>query len=211
MRRIARTRIWAALAALIAAGCSQSPRPPAPPAVTVHLSTGNADSNAPAVAAFFRRTCIEASADADAFAAALQGSGWAHEQIQVASAAMPIAAWRLDHGELVRSDLSLAPGGKFIDCELTLDADVAPSLARMRDTLRPIVSNRSLRQIGGDPRQVKWQWRPTPREERNLTIGVAAAGPRASRASATPGLRIHLGASEVPPPPIIPTGTENVQ
>ena len=76
-------------AALILSGCSRSPAPPES-AVTVRLSTENADANAPAVAAFFRRTCLDASADQGAFEQALQSSGWEVERTQIATSANPI-------------------------------------------------------------------------------------------------------------------------
>ena len=207
-------RHLAALAALAAFGCSQPGPPSAAPQASVHLSSDNPDANAPAIAAFFRRTCLEASGDSGAFAAALHSSGWGHEQVQAASGAIPIAGWRLDHGELVRSALSVAPGADFIDCQLRLEPAVAPSLERMRDTLRPIVSHPSLREISGGPPQVKWQWRTGPREERDLTIGTVAAAQGGNRTAGRPGLTIHFGRSyapPAPPAPPLPAETGNVQ
>jgi len=205
----------AALAALAAFGCSE-PTPPPPAAggagAAVRLSSENLDSNAAAVAAFFRRTCIDASADSGAFAAALQGSGWEPEQLRGASEAVPIAAWRLGHGEIVRSELSLGPGSSFIDCELRLDADVSPSLERMRDTLRPLLGQPSLREISAGPPQVKWQWRANEREERDLTIEfAAAAGPGGNTIRARPGLVLHYGSAQAPPAPPVPAVPENLQ
>ena len=211
MRRVVRRLVLAGLPALVASGCSEPAPPAVAPEAIVHLSPENPDANAPAIAAFFRQTCLDASGDPGVFAAALQGSGWGHEQTQAASSAMPIAAWRLDHGELVRSALSLAPGASFIDCQLTLDPEVAPSVERMRDALRPLVRHASLRVISAGPPQVKWQWQPGPREERDLTIGVIAAGQVGNRMAGRPGLTIHFGASEAAPLPPIPAGTENVQ
>jgi hypothetical protein len=198
-----------ALALLLMPACSEPAAPPAPPRAAVELSSDNPDSNAPAVAAFFRRTCLDASADSSAFTAALRAAGWAHEQIQAASSAMPIAAWRLDHGELVRSEVSLGPGANFVDCQLTLDVAVAPSLARMRDAIRPVIRHASLREIGGREPEMKWQWRPGPRQERDLTIGPAPSGAsRGGRAGRT-GLTIHFASSEAPAPPPIREANEN--
>ncbi len=184
-------------------GCSQPSEPsqPAAPAATVRLATGNADANAPAIAALFRQTCLEAGSDPGTLAAALQNSGWEHEQVQTASAALPIAAWRLDHGELVHSAFSPGPGANFIDCQLAIDAEVAPSLTRMRDALRPLVRHPSLRRISDDAPQVKWQWQAGPREQLDLTISPPAARRSGSRPGGRPRLAIHFGRSVGPPQP----------
>jgi hypothetical protein len=217
MRPIDRCRILAGLPALFALGCSEPTVTPAPKEPAVHLSTENPDSNAPAVAAFFRRTCLETSGDPGAFAAALEAAGWEHEQVQAAVDPMPIAAWRLDHGEIVRSALAPAPGVNFVDCELTLEPEVAPSLERMRDALRPMLSHASLRVISAGPPEAKWQWRPTPREERDVRIRIVPARATANRAPARPGLAIRLATSDAPPAPALPAetgagaGTGNVQ
>jgi hypothetical protein len=192
---------------------------PAPKEAAVRLSTENPDSNAPAVAAFFRRTCLETSGDSGAFAAALEGAGWEHEQVQAAVDPMPIAAWRLDHGEIVRSALAPAPGVNFVDCELTLEPEVAPSLERMRDALRPMLSHPSLREISAGPPEAKWQWRPTARQELDVRIRIVPARATGNRAPARPGLTIRLAMSDAPPAPPLPAeietgveaGTGNVQ
>jgi hypothetical protein len=177
----------------------------------VRLSTENREANAAAIAAFFRRTCIDASADAGTFATALQGSGWEAEQLQGASTVMPIAAWRLSHGEIVRSELSIGPGAGVVDCELRLDADVSPSLERMRDTLRPLLGQPSLREVSAGPPQVKWRWRANAREERDLTIEFAAAGQGGNAMQARPGLVLHFGSAQAPPAPPVPAETDNLQ
>ena len=203
--------IAAALAALAVLGCSEGDEAAtAPNANTVRLSTDHPDTNAPAIAAFFRATCIDAGGDAGAFASALQASGWENELAQPASEAMPIAAWQLDNGELVRSELSLAPGSNFVDCQLTLDAAAAPGLERMRDALRPMIGHPSRREISAGPPTAKWQWRPGPREERELTIELAAAARGGGAAAARRGLEIHLRATEGDPPQA-PAGADNVQ
>jgi hypothetical protein len=199
----------AACAALAAAGCSDSAPPSVGAEATVHLVSEAPDANAAAIATFFRRTCLEAGGDPAALAAALHESGWAYEQVQAPSGAMPIAAWRLDNGELVHSVFSAGPGADFVDCQLALDAEVAPGLTRMRDALRPSLRHPSLRQVSGGPPEVKWQWQPAPRERRDLTIGPATSGAGRTLA-ARPRLAIHLGSSVVAPPQA-PAGTENVQ
>jgi hypothetical protein len=208
---------FAALIAFASFGCSEPPPPPAASGPVVSLSTDNPEANAAAIATFFRKTCLDSSGDAGAFTAALQNSGWEPEQVQVASSTMPIAAWRLDHGDIVRSAISLGPGTNFIDCELELDAEVAPSLGRMSGLLRPIINQPSLREMGGGPTEVKWRWRAGPREERELTIGRAATGPGSNEAGDRPRLSLHLGTTETNPPPspaaneTVPAENENVQ
>ena len=208
MRRIVRRLVLAGLPVLVASGCSEPAPPAVAPEAIVHLSPENPDANAPAVAAFFRQTCLDASGNPGDFAAALQGSGWGHEQTQAASSAMPIAAWRLDHGEIVRSALAPAPGVNFVDCELTLEPEVAPSLERMRDALRPMLSHPSLRVISAGPLEAKWQWRPTAREERDVRIRVVPARAGGNRAPARPGLAIRLAMSDAPPAPPPPAEIE---
>lgn len=201
----------AALAAMAAFGCSQPAPPPAAAGTPVHLSTQNRDANAAAIAAFFRQTCIDASADAAAFTAALQASGWEPEQLQGAQTVMPIAAWRLGHGEIVRSELSLGPDAGVVDCELRLDAEVSPSLERMRDTLRPLLGQPSLRELSAGPPQVKWRWRANQREDRDLTIEFAAAGQGGNAMQARPGLVLHYGSAQAPPAPPVPDVSDNLQ
>ena len=191
--------LLAALAPL--AACSGPAAPPPPPAPTVRLSSETPDANAPAVAAFIRRTCLDAGAEPAALAEALHGSGWSFEQLPAAGAETPISLWRLDHGELIHSLVQLEPGASFIDCRVELDGAVAPSIETVRDALRPLVRERSLRELSGDPPERRWQWEPSAGEEWQLTIRPTAARPGAAVAPARRGITIHTAITRTPPRP----------
>jgi hypothetical protein len=188
-------------AVLILAGCSRAPAPPAAAAATVRLSTENRDANAPAVAAFFRRTCLDAAADQGAFEQALRSSGWEVERTQTASSANPINGWQVDRGQLYQSFAEAAPGRRLVDCHVALPAEVAPSVARMDAALRPLIRHASLRLLPHDPEEVSLQWRPTPFEERAVTIGLLEARPDRDAGAGRRGIAIHFSSTPVGLPP----------
>jgi len=200
----------AALAALALFGCSEPVRPPPEPAITVRLSTSDPDANAPAVAAFFRRTCLDASGDPGAFELAVQGSGWDVEKIRAADAANPVNSWRIGEGRVYYSRVEVGRGVRVVDCHVELDGRVAPSVERMRAALRPLVGA-SAREARGGPQDVSWRWRSNPDEERALTVGLSAAGSRTGAAAAgRSGVAIHFATTLADAQPI-PAGTENVE
>ena len=188
------------LAVLILSGCSRSPAP-YEPVVTVRLSTENADANAPAVAAFFRRTCLDAAADQGTFEQALQSSGWEVERTQTATSANPINGWQVDQGQLHHSYAEAAPGWRLVDCDVALPAEVAPSVERMDAALRPLIRHPSLRALPHGPQEASWQWRPTPFEERAVTIGLLEARPNRDAAGGRRGIAIHFSSTPVGLPP----------
>lgn len=187
------------LAAL--AACSEPPAIPAAPAATVRLSTQTPDANAPVVAAFVRRTCLDAGAESGALAAALAGSGWSFEPLPAPDASTQISLWRLDHGELIHSLVELQPGARFTDCRVELDAATAPSVEATRDALRPLIRQPSLREVSPDPPEVRWKWQPRPGEEWQLTIRAAAAPAGAGEAPTRRGITIHAAVTQTPPGP----------
>jgi hypothetical protein len=189
------------LASLALAGCSEPVSAPVEPVVTVRLSTENADANAPAVAAFFRRTCLDAAADQAAFEQALESSGWEVERTQAATPANPINGWQVDQGQLYQSFAEVGPGQRLVDCHVALPGAVAPSVARMEAALRPLVRHPSLRPLPHGPQEVSWQWRPTPFEERVVTIGPLEARLNRGGAGGRPGITIHFASTPVGAPP----------
>lgn len=171
---------------------------PVPP---VHLSTANPDANVQVIIAFFRSTCIDAAGEPDTFRAALAASGWPAVQTQAqgrspAGDLMP-SVWRLDHGQLLHSSVPAPP--HFIDCHLSLDSEVAPTVARLREGLRPVVDRPGLRQISADPQEVIWTWRAGPRERRVLTIAAIPASRDRNRAPGRQGVAIHFATDPLPP------------
>lgn len=191
------------LASLALAGCSEPVSAPPEPVVTVRLSTQNADANAPAVAAFFRRTCLDASADQGAFEQALESSGWEVERTQAATSTNPINGWQVDQGQLYQSFAEVGPGQRLVDCHVALPGTVAPSVARMEAALRPLVRHPSLRPLPHGPQEVSWQWRPSPFEERVVTIGLLEARLNRGAPGGRPGITIHFASTpaSVPPAP----------
>lgn len=189
MRRLA----GCALTALALAGCSRAPDTPGAPPVTVRLSTENPQGNAGAIAAFFKRTCLDASGDQGAFDTALQGAGWEVVRTQSASSANPINGWQIDHGQIYQSLAEVGRGQRLVDCHIALDAAVSPSVEAMRAALRPLIRDASLRARPGDPGEIGWQWRPRPTQENLLTISIAGA------AEGRPGLAIHYASTPVLP------------
>jgi hypothetical protein len=169
----------------------------------VSLSTGNPDANAAPVAAFMRQTCLDAGGDSDAVADAVQGSGWGFERIPAADPSIAISLWRLDQGELVHALVEIGPGARVVDCQLELDAAVAPSIERMRDALRPVIRQPSMRALDREPPAVGWQWSQAGNQEWRLTIGPAS-GPSAAGPSGRRGIAIHVAITERPPAPALP-------
>lgn len=190
------------LVALAIAACSRAPTPPPAPPVTVRLSIESPDGNAPAVAAFFRRTCLDASGDLGAFERALQTSGWEVERTQVASASNPVNGWQVDRGQLYHSVAEGGRGLRLIDCHLALEGPVAPGVERMRAALRPLIRHASLGSLPNRPNEVGWRWQPSPGEERTLTVGLVEAGTGA--APGRRGIAIHFASTplmaQAPPP-----------
>ena len=183
------------------AGCSQPSEPSEPPTpapARIRLSTSNADANGAAIAAFVRKTCIDAVNDPGAFDDAVEAAGWAVENDPAAGGGA-LTIWRLEHGELVYSAIPIElAGSRMRDCQVTIDAAAAPTLARMRAALTPHVRGPSLR-VTTTPARIVWQWQPGPLEERRLTLGAAATRPgrRAVRGRQT--LSIHVATTEIDP------------
>jgi len=200
----------AALAALALLGCSE-PRAPALPAPGISLSTDNPDSNAPAIAALLGRTCLGAIAEPHAFAAAVQTSGWEAEPSPVPGGGSEISLWRLNHGQIIYSAFGAGAAGPSVrDCQIGIDGEAAPSLARLREALLPIVRHPTLREAEGDRSRIVFRWRPGPLEERVLTIGPNPASPGGTQDAERPGLTIQVGVTQSNPQPS-PAGNENVQ
>ncbi|HYI64796.1 MAG TPA: hypothetical protein VEW71_07935 [Allosphingosinicella sp.] len=199
-----------ALAALTLLSCSE-PRAPALPPAGISLSTENPDSNAPAIAALLGQTCIEAIADPRAFAAAVQASGWEAEQSPVPGGGTEISLWRLAHGRIIYSAFGAEATGRSVrDCQIGIDGEAAPSLARLRQAVRPIVRHPSLREEEGERSRIVFRWRPGPLEERVLTISPNPVSPGASQGEERPGVTIQVGVTQSDPQPS-PAGNENVQ
>lgn len=186
---------------LLLAGCSQPSEPsepPTPPAPRVRLSIGDANSNGAAIAAFVRRTCLDAVGDPAAFNDAVEAAGWG-AQSDPAAGGGALTIWHLEHGELVYSAIPIElAGSRMRDCQVTIDAAAAPTLARMRSALAPHVRGPSLR-VTSEQARIVWQWQPGPLEERRMTLAAAAARPgrRAVRGRQT--LSIHVATTEIDP------------
>jgi len=178
----------ALLAFFALAACQRAPEVPKAPAVTVRLSSENPQGNAAAIATFFKKTCLDASGDQGAFDIALRSAGWEVVRVQTANADSPINGWQIAHGQLYQSLAEVSRGQRLIDCHIALDPAVSPSVEAVRDALRPMIRDASLRAAPGDARQVRWQWRPRPDAENVLTIG---AGPS--------GLAIHFASTPAVP------------
>jgi hypothetical protein len=183
-----------ALAVLALAACSRAPEMPGGPTATVRLSTENPQGNAAAIAAFFKRTCLDASANQGAFDTALQSAGWEVVRTQSANSGNPINGWQIDHGQVYQSLAEVGGGQRLVDCHIALDAAVSPSVEAMRAALRPLIRDASLSARPGEAGEVGWQWRPRPAQESVLTISMAGA------AEGRPGLALHYASTPVLPP-----------
>jgi hypothetical protein len=186
-------RAGCALTALALAACSRAPDMPGSPSATVRLSTENPQGNAAAIAAFFKRTCLDASGNQGAFDTALQSAGWEVVRTQSASSGNPINGWQIDHGQVYQSLAEVGGGRRLVDCHIALDAAVSPSVETMGAALRPLIRDASLRARPGDAGEIGWQWRPRPTQENILTISIAGA------AEGRPGLAIHYASTPVLP------------
>lgn len=193
-----RRALWALLLlAAGAAGCSHGADQRQPRARSVRLSSANKDDNAAAIADLVRRTCLAAIGDQAALAAAVNDSGWAAESVAPGGGDAP-AVWRLDYGEIVHAAM-VAPGGRFGDCVIALDPEIAPRPEKMRDALAPLLGPQARLQPAGNDGAIEWQWRPGAGEERQLTIG-----PRLNEqgdGGIRPGLSIHFASAHYDPRP----------
>jgi hypothetical protein len=187
-------RQGAAVAAMLLAASGGAPAAPPTP---LQLSTQNPGANVTPIVDFFRRTCIENIGDPASFQASLATSGWHAVQTQAqgraATGGMMPSVWRLDHGQLLLTNLP-----PFGDCILSLQAMVAPRLSTLRAALRTAVARPGFAVLQEDPTQSVWAWPARPGMRWVLTIGLIPASPDQPSRPGQQGVSIYLAIDPIP-------------
>jgi hypothetical protein len=131
------------------------------------LSASDKYANAPALAAFVKRACVDTTAYPDGFAQMLDQTGWKHRQTAHGQKAGELSMWELPHVQLVHAATPLSAGQtEAWICEVSVDSKVAPQINRMETSLRRDVGNRHV--FGSQPGD--WHWKPSILTEAHLTI-----------------------------------------
>ena len=184
-------RQGAAAALLLAAGCGTPAPPPAPP---VTLSTRDTGANVAPIVDFFRRTCVEASSDNRAFAAAVASSGWPLRQEHAQGEDGP-SRWRFDHGDLTQFRLS-----QTSLCALSLDSLVSPTPAALRAALGPLLQRQGYTVTSELNAEAGWS-RPSGTGFRSvLTITIVPASEGRTYGAGRQAVTISFARERIPAP-----------
>ncbi|KRB79370.1 hypothetical protein ASE00_19890 [Sphingomonas sp. Root710] len=167
MIRSAIVPVVASLAMLGVAACS-----PASPGKLPALSATNTSANAPIIADFIERLCIDSVASPERFSDELKQSGWAYRQTQQSDAGTELDVWKLPHIELVHSGRPTpARDANVWTCMAAIDAAAAPSAVELQAALRRKAGQEIFNARGAD-----WQWKPSPFTQAHITISTNMAG-----------------------------------
>ena len=155
---------WLALAlgTVLLGACARTGQKPLPA-----LSTKDRFGNAPVVAAFVRRACVDASADPRHAVQIIGDTGWKFRQVQRGNDEGELNMWRLPYVQLARAQTPI--GAREADvwtCDVEVDGAVAPEIDRMETSLRHDVGNRDVFDSGpGD-----WHWKPSIFTEGHISV-----------------------------------------
>jgi hypothetical protein len=131
------------------------------------LSTSGRYDNAPILAEFVRRVCIDASADSKHAAQIINETGWKPRLIQQGKAEGELNMWQLPHVQLVRAQTPISAREADVwTCDVEIDGRVAPQVNRMETSLRRDVGNRDV--FGSQPGD--WHWKPSIFTEGHISV-----------------------------------------
>jgi len=131
------------------------------------LSTSGRYDNAPVLAEFVRRVCIDASADPRHAAQIIDEIGWKRRQTAQGKDEGDLSLWQWPHVQLVRAVTPVtAREDNVWSCQVTIDGMVAPQINRMETSLRRDVGNR--RVFASEPGD--WHWRPSIFTEGHISV-----------------------------------------
>ena len=158
-----------AVGAVLLASCARTGQSALPA-----LSTTGRYDNAPILAEFVRRACVDASADARHSAQIIDELGWKRTQSAPGKEQGDLSMWQWPHVALVRAATPVDSREEDVwSCQAEIDGSVAPQINRMETSLRRDVGNR--RVFGSQPGD--WHWKPSMITEGHITVGRGRSGP----------------------------------
>lgn len=147
------TLLALAMGAAMLASCARTGQTPLPA-----LSTTGRYDNAPILADFVRRACVDASADARHTTQILDEIGWRRNRTAPGKAEGDLGLWQWPHVQLVRAVTPVTAREENVwSCQVAIDGTMAPQINRMETSLRRAVGNR--RVFGSAPGD--WHWKPS--------------------------------------------------
>jgi len=131
------------------------------------LSTTGRYDNAPILADFVRRVCIDASADARHAAQIMDEIGWKGRQAVPGQEEGELSLWKWPHVQLARAATPVTARESSVwTCQVAVDGAVAPQINRMETSLRRDVGNRRIFESQpGD-----WHWKPSILTEGHIAL-----------------------------------------
>jgi len=136
------------------------------------LSTSGRYDNAPILADFVRRVCVDASADPRHATQIIEETGWKGRQTAQSKAEGELSVWQWPHIQLARAMTPVTAREDDVwTCQVAVDAAVAPQISRMETSLRRLVGNR--RVFGSQPGD--WHWKPSLLTEGHITVDQGKA------------------------------------
>jgi hypothetical protein len=138
------------------------------------LSTTGRYDNAPILADFVRRACVDASADPRHVGQILDEIGWKRRRADIGKQEGELSVWQWPHVALVRAATPMDDREEDVwSCQVEIDGSVAPQVNRMETSLRRDVGNR--RVFGSQPGE--WYWKPSVLTEGHISVGRGRSGP----------------------------------
>ncbi|MBW8742969.1 MAG: hypothetical protein JF628_01225 [Sphingomonas sp.] len=131
------------------------------------LSTSGRYDNAPTLAEFVQRVCVDASADSRHAAQIVDETGWKRSRTALGRNDGELSMWQWPHVQLVRAVTPVtAREDNVWTCQVEVDAAVAPQINRMETSLRRDVGNRGV--FGSQPGD--WRWKPSIFTEGHIIV-----------------------------------------
>lgn len=148
--------------AVLLVSCARTGQNPLPA-----LSTTGRYDNAPILAEFVQRACVDASADSGHATQIIDEIGWKRKRAAVGKNEGDLSLWQWPHVELVRAVTPVSNREDNVwSCQVTIDGTVAPRINRMETSLRHIVGNRQV--FGSEPGD--WHWKPSVITEGHISV-----------------------------------------
>jgi len=156
-----------ALGTALLASCARTGQKPLPA-----LSTTGRYDNAPILADFVRRACVDASADSRHATQILDETGWKRRRTALGKTDGDLSLWQWPHVQLVRAVTPVTDREENVwSCQVAVDGTVAPQINRMETSLRRDVGNRKV--FGSEPGD--WHWKPSIFSEGHIVVAHGRA------------------------------------
>lgn len=156
------TLVALVIGAALLASCARTGQKPLPA-----LSTTGRYDNAPILADFVRRVCVDTSADPRHVGQILDEIGWKRTRAAVGKNDGDLSLWQWPHVQLVRAVTPVTEREDNVwSCQVAIDGAVAPQINRMETSLRRDVGNHKV--FGSEPGD--WHWKPSLFTEAHITL-----------------------------------------